>query len=657
MLVGKRINDRYEILQLIGGGGMSNVYLAHDIILNREVAIKILRYDTSNEEEYHRRFQREALSATSLTHSNIVSIYDVGEDGDMHYIVMEYVKGKTLKQYIQEFSPISPARSVQIMKQLTSAIAHAHENQIIHRDIKPQNILMDQNGTVKITDFGIATSLEATSYTKTNSVIGTVHYLSPEQARGGIATNKSDIYALGIVLYELLTGELPFSGESAVSIALKHLQAETPSIRANNASIPQALENVVLKATAKNPDHRYNSVEEMEADLETVLSESRLNEPKFVPPIDNDETKALPIFKDPLPVNEMANTRILTTEKNDTTTNKSNKSKARPVTSKDKKSNRKIWGIIGAIIAIIILLGILMFNLFKPEKLQIPDVYKMEVNEAIDTLEELGFVIGEQHEEHSEEVEEGLVIKTNPKAGLTRVEGTEIDLYVSLGNEKSVMEDYVGKQKNQVLSVLENSDFKDVIVNESFSNEPAGTVTAQSPKAGEEVDFKTTTVTITVSKGEEYKKVANLSGYNEAARDEYARSSGFEIKVTNEVHSDTIPAGGVVSQKPAANGDLIKGGTIEVTLSKGPADKNVKMYFKEVIIPYEPVQLGEQQQVRIFIQDKKNTMAEPFEEIYITDNYNYRIQLEIEEGQKAAYRIERDSIVIEEATIPYDNVN
>lgn len=657
MLVGKRINDRYEILQLIGGGGMSNVYLAHDIILNREVAIKILRYDSSNEEEYHRRFQREALSATSLTHSNIVNVYDVGEDGETHYIVMEYVKGKTLKQYIQEFSPISPARSVQIMKQLTSAIAHAHENQIIHRDIKPQNILMDQDGTVKVTDFGIATSLAATSYTKTNSVIGTVHYLSPEQARGGIATNKSDIYALGIVLYELLTGELPFSGESAVSIALKHLQAETPSIRAMNATIPQALENVVLKATAKNPDHRYSTVEEMEADLETVLSESRLNEPKFVPPIDNDETKVLPIFKDPLPVSEMASTKNLSTTTNEHNSNTSNPSKARPVSTKDKKNNKKIWGIIVAIIAIIILLGVLIFNLFKPGKHEIPDVSSMEVNEAIDTLVELGFIIGEQHEEHSEEIEEGHVIKTNPKAGLTRVEGTEIDFYISLGTEKSVMDDYVGKQQNQVMSILENSDFKGVVVNESYASEPVGTVIAQSPEAGEEIDYKETIVTITVSKGQEYRKVANLSGYNEAARNEYARSSGFTIKITNEVHSDTIPAGGVVSQKPAANGDLIKGGTIEVTLSKGPAAKSVKMYYKEIIIPYDPVQLGDEQQVRIFIQDNKHTMAEPFEEFYITEDHNYRIQLEIEEGQKAAYQIRRDSIVIEEETIPYDHVN
>lgn len=657
MIVGKRINDRYKIIKLIGGGGMSNVYLAHDIILNREVAIKILRYDSSNEEEYHRRFQREALSATSLTHSNIVSIYDVGEDGEMHYIVMEYVKGKTLKQYIQEFAPLTPARSVQIMKQLTSAIAHAHENQIIHRDIKPQNILMDEDGTVKVTDFGIATSLAATSYTKTNSVIGTVHYLSPEQARGGLATNRSDIYALGIVLYELLTGELPFSGESAVSIALKHLQTETPSIRAINATIPQALENVVLKATAKNPDHRYRTVEEMEADLETVLSESRLNEPKFVPPIDDEETKALPVFKDPIPVNDIANTKQITVEPSNHSPNKTIQQTTPTTNSVKKKNKKKIWGIVIAIIAIIILSSVLIINLTKPDKIEIPDVTMMEVDEAIDSLEEIGFVVGEQLEEYSADIEEGLVIKTNPKAGLTRVEGTEIDLYVSIGNEKSVMGDYVGKQKNQVVSVLENLEFKEIIIEENYSDEPVGTVIAQSPVAGEEIDRKETVVKITVSKGEEYRKVADLSGYNEAARNEYARSTGFTIKVTNEVHSDSIPAGGVVSQKPAASTELIKGGTIEVTISKGPAAKNVKMYIKEIVIPYEPIQLGDEQQVRIFIQDKKNTMAEPFEEINITEDFRYRIQLEIEEGQKAAYRIERNSIVIEEATIPYDNVN
>ncbi|MFP3916326.1 Stk1 family PASTA domain-containing Ser/Thr kinase [Lysinibacillus telephonicus] len=660
MLIGKRINDRYKIIELIGGGGMSNVYLAHDMILNRDVAIKILRYDISNEEEFHRRFQREALSATSLAHPNIVSIYDVGEDGDMHYIVMEYIKGKTLKQYINEFSPLSPARSVQIMKQLTSAIAHAHENQIIHRDIKPQNILVDEDGNVKITDFGIATSLSATSYTKTNSVIGTVHYLSPEQARGGNATKKSDIYALGIVLYELLTGELPFSGESAVSIALKHLQTETPSVREFDASIPQSLENVVLKATAKNPIHRYSSVEEMEDDLQTVLSSNRVNEKKFKPPVDDDETKAIPIIKESLPINDIVNTKVLSQKPSESKRPDLEKNNSQiQVPKKKKKNQRKIWAIVGAVIAIIILTLILLVNLLSPKKVEIPEVTNMEVEDAIETLEGAGFTVDEdQREEHSEEVEEGLVIGTNPKAGLTRVEGTEITLIVSLGTEKIEMKNYVGQQANQVITILENGQFKDIDVEDVYSsNEPEGTIIEQQPAAGEEIVPEETSVTLKVSKGKNYIKVSDLTDYNDAALREYEKSSGFKINKKSEEYSDTVPAGNVISQDPKANESLEEGGTIDVVISKGPAEKLVKMYIKEVVIPYEPIQLGNEQQVRIFIQDKKNTMVEPYEEFTITENYNYKIQLEIEEGATAAYRIERDSTVIAEETIPYEKVN
>ena len=251
MLIGKRINDRYKILEFVGGGGMANVYLARDIILERDVAIKILRLDFVNDDETIRRFHREAQSATSLVHSNIVNIFDVGEENDIYYIVMEYVEGETLKQYIQSHSPIPVGKVIDIMQQVTSAISHAHHNNIIHRDIKPQNILMDRKGNAKITDFGIAVALTSTTITHTNSVLGSVHYISPEQARGGIATKKSDIYALGIVMYELLTGRLPFSGESAVSIALKHLQSETPHPRQWNPSIPQSVENIILKQPQK----------------------------------------------------------------------------------------------------------------------------------------------------------------------------------------------------------------------------------------------------------------------------------------------------------------------------------------------------------------------------------------------------------------------
>ena len=300
MLNDRLLNDRYQIQDMIGGGGMANVYLAHDVILDREVAIKILRLEHENDEEFIARFHREAQSTTSLAHSNIVNIYDVGEEEDIYYMVMEYVDGMTLKQYIQKHSPIDFAEAVDIMRQITSAISHAHDNEIIHRDIKPQNILIDHYGHVKVTDFGIAMALSATSLTQTNSVLGSVHYLSPEQARGGMATKKSDVYSLGIVFFELLTGRLPFSGESPVSIALKHLQHETPSLRRWINNLPQSVENIVLKATAKDPFHRYESVVEMEADLETSLEPDRVNEPAFETPAEEEDekTKAIPVITD-----------------------------------------------------------------------------------------------------------------------------------------------------------------------------------------------------------------------------------------------------------------------------------------------------------------------------------------------------------------------
>lgn len=651
MLIGKRVGERYEILSLIGGGGMSHVYLAHDMILSRDVAMKILRYDFSNEEELHRRFQREALSATSLTHPNIVSVYDVGEDGDMHYIVMEYVKGKTLKQYIQEFSPLSPAKSVQIMKQLTSAISHAHENGIIHRDIKPQNILMDAEGNVKITDFGIATTLNATSYTQTNSVMGTVHYLSPEQARGGAATEKSDIYSLGIVLYELLTGELPFSGESAVSIALKHLQSETPSVRAFDASIPQALENVVLKATAKDANHRYASMTEMEEDLQTCLSSVRVNEPKFTLPIDDEATKAIPIIRDKLPVDDLLKTKPIDTVK----PIEREQPDQPPV--KQKKKRKKWPVIIGTLITLIILALVLMFTL-KPSKIEIPDVANLTVEEATAALEKEGFTVGETIERNSEEVEKDKVIGTTPKAGLLRVKDTEVQLIVSLGEEAIVMEDYVGRPIDQVLSLLGKTEFQDVERVEVNSDLPAGEVISQEPAAGEEVVAKDTIVKLQVSIGKRMVTVDNLKGYTESELKDYARNTGLHIKKGNPVNSDTVPKGSVVSQNPTAGSQIAEGTTINVVLSKGPAEKPPKLYSKVIEIPYEETldENGEPipQTVQIYIQDKSNTMAEPVEELVIKEDTTYRLHLEIVQGEKAAYRIVRDSVIFAQETISYD---
>lgn len=653
MLVGKHIGGRYKILKLIGGGGMSNVYLAHDIILSRDVAIKILRYDLSNEEELHRRFQREALSATSLTNPNIVSIYDVGEDEDMHYIVMEYIKGKTLKQYIQEFSPLSAARSVHIMKQLTSAIAHAHENGIIHRDIKPQNILMDEEGNVKITDFGIATSLGATSFTQTNSVIGTVHYLSPEQARGGLATMKSDIYALGIVFYELLTGELPFSGESAVSIALKHLQAETPSVRELDASIPQSVENIVLKATAKDQNHRYSNAEEMEEDLNTCLSIQRVNEPKFMPPVDDGATKLIPIIKDPkpvpIPVKEPSTNLTEQTVRIDSNP----PVEEEPKPSKPKKKKKK-WPLIVGLLVLLTIGAVVAAVLLTPNRVVVEDVTDMTVEEAIRILEEQGFVIGEQEERNNEEIESGNVIETNPQAGREREKGTTVDLIVSIGREMTKMEDFVGKQRDEVMDALE--EFNDYDFKEEYSTEhPAGEIIAQTPEAGEEIHVNETDVVLTVSRGQEQVTVRDLMAFNEANRSEYEKSSGFKVNVTGEEYSEK-PAGEVISQTPKAGTKLEKGGTINVVISKGPKAKQEKFYTNTIEIPYEPFEEGMEQEVSIYIQDKTRTMAEPVETITITEDTLYTIKLVIVEGDKAAYQIVRDNNVIENKTITYEEL-
>ena len=658
MLVGKRISDRYKIIELIGGGGMSNVYLAHDVILNRDVAIKVLRYDFTNEDELHRRFQREALSATSLTHPNIVSVYDVGDDGDLHYIVMEYVKGKTLKQYIQEFAPISPARSVHIMRQLTSAIADAHEHHIIHRDIKPQNILMDGEGNVKITDFGIAITLSATSFTQTNSVLGTVHYLSPEQARGGTATNRSDIYALGIVLYELLTGELPFSGESAVSIALKHLQSDTPSIRAFDATIPQSLENVVLKATAKDPAHRYATVEEMQTDLETVLSPTRMNENKFAIPVDHDATRAMPVIKQqPRRVEEdLTETRAMEPIKQPKPVQPEKKPIKKQVPEKKKKKWPKIVAGVLAAIVFLFLYLFLATDVFSPKKIAIPDVSGLTVEEATKELEALGFTVGEELiERNSEDVEEGKVIATDPEFSKERVKGTEIDLIVSLGVEKYKMLNHIGQQYEQVKTLLEGKGFK-ITPKYVHDDEAAGTIIDQTPAVDEEVVPEETSITFTVSLGKAKISVKNVIGYTEAELINYVNSVGLKYRVTRKDYSDTEAAGTVLEQSPTSGQKVDVGSTIAVVLSKGPREKLEKTVRKTVTIPYEPTEEGLPQTVIIEVQDKNHTYGEPYDEFKLERDQSYTIQFVVVEGGKASYRIIRDSKIIEQDTILYEGI-
>ncbi|MFC5603017.1 Stk1 family PASTA domain-containing Ser/Thr kinase [Sporosarcina koreensis] len=654
-MIGKRIGGRYEVLRGIGEGGMSKVYLAHDIILDRDVAIKVLNYDFANEQDLKKRFQREALSATSLTHPHIVNIFDVGEDEELHYLVMEYIDGQTLKKYIQTNGPLKVTEAVRIMRQLVSAIANAHHNGIVHRDIKPQNILMDSEGNVKITDFGIAMALSATAHTKTNSVIGTVHYLSPEQARGGMATKKSDIYSLGIVFYELLTGELPFSAETAVAIALKHLQEETPSVRLAFPGIPQSVENVILKATAKDATYRYQSADEMYDDLLTVLSPERQHEEKFTIPFDDDHTRVIPVIKDTNKPDHSEKTKII-----------------EPVIPEpapiQQKKKRKKWplivGLTALLLAIAAFLVIFWPTLFGPKSALIPEVVGLEEAEAVSILEEHGFVVEEKIEDYSAEYPAGQVFRTNPEEGKKREIGSPVTVYVSLGKETTELTDYVTRDYEEIANFLQGFGFRSIEPEWVYSDEPKGKILKQTPEAGEKVVPEETDLVFTVSAGKEMKTLEDLSKYNEAELKDYAKRSGFNIRIVDRVESDTVKEGYVISQDHSPNSELEKGSRVDVVLSKGKPKKPVR-YGKDIVyIPYEPTtneegdeeENPEPQRIKIYIQDSKYSMTAPVAEFDITEDTQREIIVTLEEGQRGQYQVRRGSEIIAEKTFDYDEL-
>ena len=443
---GQKINDRYEIIKTIGEGGMANVYLANDTILDRKVAIKVLRGDLSNDEKFIRRFQREALSVSNLSHPNIVEVYDVGEEDRQYYIVMEYIEGKTLKQLLKKRETLTLPEVIDIMLQLTDGLAHAHESYIIHRDIKPQNIMILDNGLVKITDFGIAMALNATQLTQTNSVMGSVHYLPPEQANGKSATVKSDIYSLGILMYELITGSVPFKGDNAVEIALKHMKEKIPSIRKQNPTIPQSVENIVIKATAKNPRNRYDSVKEMHDDLEVCMEKENAKKVTFEYP-ENDIDDSEPITKKK-EKNKIEKPNVEYTEKKE-------ESIEEDILETPKKRNTVILLLTGIVLFLLIIAGIFWLSSTKEVKdVIVPNVVGKEIEKAIKELEKLGFKYTIESKE-SETVAEGLVIRTNPKAGSTRKKGDTITIIESLGGEYHYLEDYTGKDYTEIKAKLE----------------------------------------------------------------------------------------------------------------------------------------------------------------------------------------------------------
>ncbi|MEX2805357.1 Stk1 family PASTA domain-containing Ser/Thr kinase [Streptococcus sp. H31] len=490
--IGKLFAGRYRILKSIGRGGMADVYLANDLILdNEEVAIKVLRTNYQTDQVAVTRFQREARAMAELNHPNIVAIRDIGEEDGQQFLVMEYVEGSDLKKYIQEHAPLSNNEVVRIMEEVLSAMTLAHQQGIVHRDLKPQNILLTKNGTVKVTDFGIAVAFAETSLTQTNSMLGSVHYLSPEQARGSKATVQSDIYAMGIMLFEMLTGHIPYDGDSAVTIALQHFQKPLPSIIGLNKNVPQALENVVIKATAKRLSDRYSSTFEMSRDLMTALSYNRSREPKLVFN-DHENTKTLPkVVPEPSAVTAEADEKESSAVQNASTAADTKGSS--PKKKKKAKKQKRLLGTVAKIAFAVfaVALAWLAFVILRnPSTVSVPDVTGSTLAAAKKTIENSGLEVGDVHKIESTTVDSGKVVRTDPAAGSSKKEGTRVDIYVSTGNSAFTMEDYTGQNyKEAMASLTENYgvsssqiEIKEVAAGDYYDDD---TIVSQTPAAGE----------------------------------------------------------------------------------------------------------------------------------------------------------------------------
>ena len=647
---GYLLGDRYRIIDTLGEGGMANVYLAEDIILQRKVAVKILRLDLQKEPQTLARFQREALATSELSHPNIVMVLDVGTDHGLPYMVMEYVDGPDLKEYIRANSPLNLGNIIKIMDQILSAMSLAHKHNVIHRDLKPQNILMDKHGNIKIADFGIAVALNQNSVTQTNSAIGSVHYMSPEQTRGGLVTKQSDIYSLGIILYELITGNVPFNGDSAVSIALKHAQEPIPSIRKQDPNIPQPLENVVLKATAKDPRDRYNSAKEMKDDLDTSLEPGRANEPVFKPTHGNndDETIILPNFK-PNRVVEKTDSENRTQEKT------ADYHKNRSSFTQALRKYKWWWLFVG--MAAVLIIGLMFFVLDnnKNSDIRIPDVTNLSEKKARNKLENVGLKVGKIKHRNSDSIDRGKVIETSPVAGSEIKRGRYIDLYISDGAGMVQVPDVTGDEYGIAVQKLEKLGFEVIRENQFSSSVPPDHVISQSVAADVEVKPEQTTITLVISKGKNPRskhhmiRLPDLKDYSLKQAQEFAHKHGLTLQVSS-AYSSKVKKGMIISMSPAAGTQVPRGSTISVNVSEGAKKERNSTAIKNFTVSYEDNDEDDSDNkrgnhVQIYIADDNHSIDNIYRDLYIKKDINFSIPFELKDGP-GQLKVVRDGQII-----------
>lgn len=573
-MIGKILGNRYEIIERIGGGGMALVYKAKCHLLNRYVAVKILRDEYINDEEFINKFRRESQAAASLSHPNIVNIYDVGVEGNIYYIVMEYIKGKTLKQLIRENGKLSVEKTIRYSMQIAEALNHAHENHVVHRDIKPHNIMITEDERVKVTDFGIARAATASTVTNTSNVIGSVHYFSPEQARGGYTDEKSDIYSLGIVMYEMLTGRVPFQGDSPISVALKHIQDDILPPSKFEENIPIGLEKIIMKCVQKDQALRYSTAEELLLDLKKVKESNEDNIVEY-DNISDSPTRVIPAVDD-----EKINSRL----------RKKNKSKTK---DEDVNNKNKALTLLAILLAFLLTSGlavgfILIKGFFNEKEVVVPNLQRLHEDIAKKQVEELGLVFKVEKEVYNGDYKAGHVISQSIKPGETVKEGYPIGVTISLGEKTVAVPDLINKYYNEAGILLSDVGLEEGKVEYEFSDIPKGIVLRQNPEADTEVGVDTK-VDIVVSKGPEieYIIMPKLIGLNiEEAKKDIIANGLVKGEIIYEPN-DEAPKDEVIWQSYSSGVEVAENTSIDLKVSSGPSENGTNSDKEESITENE----------------------------------------------------------------------
>lgn len=573
-MIGEILGSRYEILEEIGEGGMALVYKAKCLKLNRIVAVKILRPQFASDEEFVSRFQREAEAAASLAHPNVVSIYDVGQDANLYYMVMEYMNGQNLKDLIRQKGIFSSQEAIDIARQICDALDGAHRHGIIHRDIKPHNILISQDGRVKVTDFGIARAMTASNATQTGVIMGSVHYFSPEQAKGGVVSTKSDLYSLGIVLYELLTNQVPFDGESPIAIALKHLQEEPIPPSQLNKEIPACLEKVVLKLLAKDPSQRFSTAEETKRVLQSCFNN-----------LDNFEDQTLFLNRE-----DLSATTVMAAVKAE-----------EAVVVKDKKENKKkISPWIYALPILLLLLGVAWAapNYWAVPEVVVPNLTGKDLSQAESLARQQGLSINVSGKAYNEEVPVDYVISQYPEPERKVKKGRTVNLVISRGPELKIVPDLVNKSLQEATAILEQKELIAGSKIEEYHNTvPQGYIIGQNPHGGIEIK-KGSRVDLVVSKGPEpaWLKIPNFVGERLEDVRKKLESLGLKIGGIKEEERPNLEPGTVIQQIPESGTDVQQGSKVQLIVNS-ISEKNAEVV--NIIVPPGP----DKQQIRVIVRD------------------------------------------------------